>query len=86
MLYLVFNTKSLVSILFTLHTNLLCSVFLTTSFFTTSHNLLKSTGISTNLSISNLSALVFKPAKLVFNAKFELSTCEIFKYLFLLHN
>ena len=34
-LSLFFNTKSLVSILFTLATNLSCTSFLTTSFFTT---------------------------------------------------
>ena len=44
-LQLVFNTKWLVSILFTLVTNLLYSVFLTTSFFTTLLNLLTSLGI-----------------------------------------
>ena len=78
MLYLVFNTKSLVSILSTFATNLLYTVFLTTSFFTTSLNLLKSTGIVTNLSISNLSTSVFKLAQFVFHAKLEVSTCEIF--------
>ena len=36
------------------------SVFLTTSFLTALLNLLKSTGIGTNLSISNLSILFFK--------------------------
>ena len=78
MLYLVYNTKSLVSILSTFATNLLYTVFLTTWFFTTSPNLLKSTGIGINLSISNLSTSVFKLDKLVFNAKIEVSTCEIF--------
>ena len=39
--------------------------FLTTSFFTTSVSLLKSTGSGTNLSISNLSTLLFKLLKLV---------------------
>ena len=77
-LYLVLNTKSLVSILFTFSTNLLYTSFLTTSFFITSLNLLKSTGISINLWISNLSSSVFRLAKLVFSAKRELSTCEIF--------
>ena len=52
--------------------------FLTASFFTTSLNLLKSTGIGTNLSMSNLSTSVFRLAKLVFTAKLEVSTCEIF--------
>ena len=41
-------------------------------------NLLKSSGTGTNLSMSNLSTLVFKVAKFVFNAKLEVSTCEIF--------
>ena len=52
---LFFRTKSLVSILFTFETNLLFAVYLTTSFFTTLGNLLKSVGTGTNLSISNLS-------------------------------
>ena len=78
MLYLVFNTKSLVLILSTFATNLLYPVFLTTSFFTTLLNLFKSLGIGTNLSMSKLSTSVFKPDKLVFNAKLEVSMCEIF--------
>ena len=64
--------------LFTLATNLSYTVFLTTSFFTTSLSLLKSTGTGTNLSMSNLSTSVFKLAKFVYNAKLEVSTCEIF--------
>ena len=73
--------------LFTLATNLSYSVFLTTSFFTTSLSLLKSTGTGTNLSISNLSTSVFKLAKFVFNTKLDVSTCEIFLIsVFLLHN
>ena len=59
-------------------TNLSYTVFLTTSFFTTSLNLLKSTGTGTNLSIPNLSTSVFKPPKFDFNAKLEVSTSEIF--------
>ena len=55
MLYLVFNTKPLVSMLSTLATNLLYTVFLTTPFFTTLLNLLKSEGIGINLSMPNLS-------------------------------
>ena len=39
--------------------------FSTTSFFTKSLSLLKSTGIGTNLSSSNLSTLLFKLLKLV---------------------
>ena len=64
--------------LFTLATNLSYTSFSRTSFFTASLSLLKSTGIGTNLSISNLSTSVFKLAQFVFNAKLELSTCEIF--------
>ena len=52
-------------------------VFLTL-FFTTLPSLLKSVGTGTNLSMSNLSTSVFKVAKFVFNAKPEVSTCEIF--------
>ena len=76
--YLVFKTNPLVSILFTLATNLLYTSFLTTSFFTRSLSLLKSTGTGTNLSISNLSTPVFKVGKFVFNAKLEVATCEMF--------
>ena len=78
MLRLIFKTNPLVSILSTLATNLSYTCYLTTSFFTTSLSLLKSTGTGTNLSISNLSTSVFKPAKFAFNAKLEVTTCEIF--------
>ena len=78
MSYLDFKTNPLGSILFTLATNLSYTAFLTTSFLTTSLNLLKSTGTGANLSMSNLSTSVFKLAKFVFNAKPEVSTCEIF--------
>ena len=44
----------------------------------TSLSLLKSTGTGANLSISYLSTSVFKLPKFVFNAKLEVSTCEIF--------
>ena len=54
------------------------SVFLITSFFTTSLSLLKSTRTGTNLSISNLSTSAFKLATFAFNAKRDVSTCEIF--------
>ena len=40
------------------------SVILTTSFFTTLLNLLKSTGVVFNFTISNLSTLLFKLLKL----------------------
>ena len=59
-------------------TNLLYSVFFTTSFFTTSDNLLKSTEIGTSLSISNLSTSIFKLAKFDLNAKLLTSTCDTF--------
>ena len=52
--------------------------FLTTSFFTTSLSLLKSTETGANLSMSNLSTSVFRLAKFVFSAKFEVSTCVTF--------
>ena len=68
----------LLSILFTLVTNLSFAVFLTTSFFTTSLSLIKSIGTGINLSMSNLSTSVFRLAKFVFNAKVDVSTCEIF--------
>ena len=61
--------------LFTFAANLSYRAFLTTSFLTTSLNLLKSTGTGTNLSISNLSTSVFKLAKFDFSAKHEVSTC-----------
>ena len=57
--YLVLKANPLVSILFTLATDLSYAVFLTTSFFTTSLSLLKSTGTGANLSISSLSTSVF---------------------------
>ena len=71
--YLVFKINPLVSILFTLLTNLLYSVFLITSFFTTLDNLLKSTGTVFSLPVSNVSTSVFKLAKFVFN---ENSKCS----------
>ena len=83
--YLVFKTKTLVSLLFTLATNLSHAVFLTTSFLTTSLSSLKSTRTGPNLSLSYLSSSVFKLSKFVFNSKFEVSTCAIF-CLTLLHN
>ena len=64
--------------LFNLVTNLSYTSFLTTLFFTASLSLLKPSRTGANLSKSNLSILVFKLAKFVFNAKLEVSTCEIF--------
>ena len=77
-LYLVFNTKSLVSILFTLATNSSYVVFLTTSFFTALLSLVKSVETGTFLSMCNLSTSAFKLAKFVFNAKIEVSACVTF--------
>ena len=65
-------------IAFTFATNLLYSVFLTTSFVTKLLSLLTSSGRGFDLSMLNLSTSVFKLAKFVFNAKLEISTCEIF--------
>ena len=76
--YLVFLTKSVVSILFTLLSNLSYSVFLTTSFLTTLLNLARSTGTVFNLSASILSTSVFKLARFVFDAKLLTSTCVTF--------
>ena len=76
--YLVLKTNLVVSILSTFVTNLLYSVFLTTSFYTTLLNLAKSLGTGFNLSISNLSTSVFKLAKFVFDAKLLTSTCVTF--------
>ena len=86
--YLVFKTNSLVSLLFTFVTNLFYIVFLITSFFTTFLSLPKSTGTVLDLSISNLSSLVFKLAKFDFSAKLEVSIPVAFLILnqFLLHN
>ena len=61
-------------------TNSIYSVFLTTSFFTTSLSLLKSTEVFSNLPISNLSTLHFKqlkPLGTFFNLSiFNLSTFD----------
>ena len=54
-------------------TNLSYTVFLTTSFFTTSLSLVKSTGARTNLSISNLSTSAFKLTKSDFAANLNVS-------------
>ena len=73
----VFITKLLVSILSTFATNLLYSVSLTTSFFTTLDNLLQPAGTGFSLSISSLSTSVFKLDKFVFNERLEVSMCVI---------
>ena len=72
-------------ILFTLANNLSYTVFLTTSFFTTLLNLLK-TGTGTNLTISNLPTSVFKLAKFVFSAKLKYQRVLCFLNQCLLHN
>ena len=64
--------------LFTFAANLSYRAFLTTSFLTTSLNLLKSTGTGANLSMYSLSISVFRPAKFVFSTNLEVSTCVIF--------
>ena len=73
-----FLTKFVVSILLTFETNLLYSVFLTISFFTTLLNLPKSLRTDVNLSISNLSTSVLRLAKFDFSAKLLTSTCDTF--------
>ena len=58
----ILSSKSLISVLY--------SVFLTTSFFTTSHSLIKSTGVVSDFPIFNLSTLrfkLFKPLGTFFN-------------------
>ena len=78
------------SILSTLVTSLLYSVFIKRAFFTTSDNFLKSTGMGTiyrnGLSISNLSTSVFKLAKFNLSANLLTSTCDNLLNQFLLHN
>ena len=59
-------------------TNLLYSVFLTTSSLSTLLNLARSTGTVFNLSASILSTSVFKIAKFDFSAKLMTSTCHTF--------
>ena len=73
--YVVLKTNPVVSVVFTFSTYLSYTVFLTTSFFTASLSLLKSTGTGANLSIPSLSTLVFKLAKSDFSAKLLKSTC-----------
>ena len=70
-----------------LPTNLSYAVFFNNIIFTTWINLHKSTGTGSNLSISNLSTAVFKLAKFDFNAKLEVSACEILLIsVYFLHN
>ena len=76
--YLVCRKNPVVSILYTVLTNLLHSVFLTTSFFTALLNLVKSLGTGINLAISNLSTSVFKLARFLFDTKLLRSTCVTF--------
>ena len=74
----VYKKNPEVSMLFTLATNFSYSVFLTTSLFTTSLSLLKSTGTGAHLSVSSSSNSVFKLAKFDFDAKLLTSTCVTF--------
>ena len=78
MLYIVFKTNLLISILFTLATNLSYTVFLTILFFTKSLSLRESTEIGTNLSISNLSISAFKSAISDFAASLDVSITVAF--------
>ena len=59
-------------------TNLSYKVFLTTSFFSISVSLLKSTGTGINLSIYNLSTSAFKLAKSGFAANLDVSIRGVF--------
>ena len=70
--YLLFKTKSLVSILFTFAANLSYTVY-NSIIFTTSLSLLKLAGTGANLSMSNLSTSVFRLAKFVLlhNLKYQ---------------
>ena len=65
---LVLETKFVLSIRFTLLTNLSYSVYFTTSFLTTLLNLAKSIGTEVSLSISSFSTSVFRLAKFDFSA------------------
>ena len=76
--YVVFKTNPVVSMLFTLETNLSYTVSLITSFFTTLLSLAKSLGTGVILSISNLSTSVFRLAKFDFSAKLLASILDIF--------
>ena len=64
--------------LFALETNLLYSVFLKTSFFTTLLSLAKSLEADVHLSTSNLSSSIFRLAKLDFSTKLVASICDMF--------
>ena len=66
------------SILLIFATSLSYTVFLTTSFFTISLSLLKSTGTGINLSIYNLSTSAFKLAKSDFAANLDASIRGVF--------
>ena len=59
-------------------TNLLYSIFFTTSFFTALLSFAKSLGTGVNLSISNLYTSVFKLVRFDFSAKLLTSTCDTF--------
>ena len=72
--YLVFKTNPLASILFTLATNLLYTVYFTTSLIPTLLSWLKTTGTFFDLSTSILSISAFKLSKWDFAANLDVST------------
>ena len=76
--HLVFKTNPVVSMLLTLATHCSYTLFLAGSFFATLLSLAKSLGTGVSLSISGLSATVFKLVKFDFSAKVLVSTCNIF--------
>ena len=76
----------LVSLLLTFATNLSCTVFLTTSLFSTLLSLFKSTGTVFNLSTFILSISAFKLAELDFASNLDVSTPVAFLNLILSHN
>ena len=76
--YVAFKINPVVSILSTFVTNLLYSVFLITSFFTTLLGLTKPSGAGVSFGMSNLSTSGFKLARFVFGAKLLTSTCVTF--------
>ena len=82
----VFKTNALVSILFIFVTNLSCTVFLTTSLFTTLLGLHKSTGTVFDLSTSILSTSAFNLGNFHFDARLDVSNPVAFLKSFLLHN
>ena len=81
---IIFLTKSLVSVVLVASSSY--TMFVTTSFFTASLRLLKSTRVVSNLSISNVSISDFNLAKSTFSENFDVSTPTAFLKSVLLHN